>query len=104
VRGWYCVYVEHLRLTLAVDVTFRNMLISEYLEIDSPENCWVYRKVHGDCSYSYFFSPEATEALEAFIRFWGGFGCSEPTGLHQMEVVLPQSSTETIRNEEFEPA
>jgi len=44
--------------------------------------------VNPDGGYSYFFSPDAARNLEAFVKFWEGFGCPEPTNLHHMGVVL----------------
>lgn len=46
------------------------------------------RRPSPDGAFSYFFSPGAAKTLEAFVKFWGGVGCPEPTNLHQMEVVI----------------
>jgi hypothetical protein len=78
---WHCVHIEHMRLLYTVDVTFRNMLRREYLVLGESTNCRVYRQVHPDQAYSYFFSPGASESLEVFVRFWEGFACPEPANL-----------------------
>ena len=84
---WYCVQIEHKRLAMAINVTFRNMLIAEYRALGQPHNCRVYRETHAD-GYSYFFSPDAAETLRAFVNFWEGFGVSQPTNLAQMEIIV----------------
>lgn len=86
--GWYCVYIEHMRLTDAVNTTFRNMLIDEYRDKGQPRDCRVYLRADPKGGYSYYFSPVAAKTLEKFMRFWEGFGCPEPTNLLQMEVVV----------------
>ena len=85
---WHCVHIEHTRLLYAVDVTFRNMLRGEILVLGQQANCRVYRRVHTDKAYSYFFSPDASESLEVFIRFWEGFACPVPADLDSLEVVI----------------
>ena len=85
---WHCVHIEHTRLLYTVDVTFRNMLRGEVRALGQPANCRVYRRVHPDEAYSYFFSPGATESLEAFVRFWEGFACPAPADLDNLEVVI----------------
>jgi hypothetical protein len=35
--SWVCVHIEHERLSEAINVTFRNMLISEYREFGDAE-------------------------------------------------------------------
>ena len=85
---WHCVHIEHTRLLYAVDVTFRIMLRGEIRVLGLPAICRVYRRVHPDQAYSYFFSPGASESLEAFIRFWEGFACPEPADLGHLEVVI----------------
>jgi len=35
-----------------------------------------------------FFSPEAAKQLKAFVNFWEGVGCAEPTNLPKMETII----------------
>ena len=86
--AWCCVHIAHTRVSRAVNLTFRNMLIDEYRELGEPKGCHVYRHDHADGSYTYFFSPAAAEALAVFVDFWDGYGCGEPTNLTQMDVVI----------------
>ena len=72
----------------AVNVTFRNMLVDEYRELGEPMGCHVNRRVHADGSSSYLFSPAAAAALGAFVHFWDGYECAEPTNLAQMDVMI----------------
>ena len=89
---WYCIHIEDVHLTHAVNTTFRKMLTDEYRANGEPLDWRVYLRTDPDRSYSYFFSPGAAGALKAFMRFWGGVGCSEPTNLHQMEVILSSNA------------
>ncbi len=86
--GWYCVHVEHMRLTAAVNTTFRKMLVDAYRDHGEPTDCRVYLRADPDGALSYFFSPVAAKTFERFIQFWEGFGCPQPTNLDQMQVVL----------------
>ena len=86
--GWYCVHIEHMRLTDTVNAAFRKMLIDEYRDHGEPRDCHVYLRSDPDGGCSYYFSPAADKTLETFIDFWEGFGCPEPTNVNQMEVVL----------------
>ncbi len=86
--GWYCVPIEHMRLTNTVNTTFRKMLNDEYREHGEPRGCRVYLRSDPDGGYVYFFSPAAAASLERLIKFWEGFGCPQPVNLDQMEVVL----------------
>lgn len=94
---WFCVHIEDLHRSQAVNTTFRKMLIDEYRANGEPLDWRVYLRADPDGSYSYFFSPGAAKALKAFLSFWEGVGCPEPTNLHQMEVVL-SSSAGTFRH------
>lgn len=85
---WYCIQIDHPRLVVTIDVTFRRMLIAEYLAFDAPKNCRVYRKAFPDNSYCYFFSPEAANIFKAFVNFWEGIAVPEPTNLLEMEVII----------------
>ncbi len=85
---WYCVHIEHTRLTGPLNQTFRNLLIDEYAKLGQPRNCRVYVRANWDGSYSYFFSPGAAERLEPFVRFWQGVAISEPTNLLHMQVAV----------------
>jgi hypothetical protein len=86
--GWCCVHIAHTRVARAVNVTFRNMLIDEYRILGEPKDCHVYRRVRPDDSCSYFFSPAAAGAMEAFVNFWEGYECDEPTNLAQMDILI----------------
>jgi len=86
--AWWCVQVAHTRVSRAVNLTFRNMLIDEYRALGQPNGCHVYRRVRADDSVSYFFAPAAGEALAAFVNFWEGYECSEPTNLAEMDVII----------------
>ena len=86
--GWHCIHIEHVRLIKALDVTFRQMLISEYVDLGQPDNCRVYRWKHEDGGYSYYFSPGAVQAMGAFVHFWHAFGVFEPGNLAHMEVII----------------
>ena len=89
--GWYCVHIEHIRLVKSVDITFRNMLLSEYVALGQPAGCRVYRHLHPDNGRSYYFSPEAVRTFRMFVIFWEGFGVSEPSiaNLMDMDLILP---------------
>ena len=86
--GWSCVHIQHTRVARAVNLTFRNMLIDEYKELGEPRDCNVYRRVRPDQAVSYFFSPAAAHALAAFVNFWDGYECIQPTDLAQMDVII----------------
>src|SRR5882672_2709844 len=86
--SWVCVHIEHERLSEAINVTFRNMLISEYREFGEPKDCRVFRDYHTNGAYSYFFSPAAAEKLAALIDLWNGFGVSDPTNLSHMTQIV----------------
>src|SRR5215210_5040640 len=88
-RAWYCVYLEHPRLVGAIDVTFRNMLLGEYIELGEPESCYVYRKTFPNQSLGYYFSPEAVELLEAFVNFWDGMEVPEPSNMDELTLLIP---------------
>ena len=96
--NWVCVHIEHERLSEAVNVTFRNMLISEYREFGEPKHCRVFREFHANGSYSYFFSPTAAETFEALINFWNGFTVSQPTRLSKMTLIVGAERS-ALRNE-----
>lgn len=85
---WYCIQIDHPRLVLTIDVTFRKMLIGEYRDFGQPENCRVYRKIFPDGSYLYYFSPQAAYTFKVFVNFWEGYAISEPTNLHDMEIII----------------
>jgi hypothetical protein len=85
---WYCVQIEHTRLTRPLNETFRNLLIDQYVALGQPSNCRVYISVDLDGSYSYFFSPGAVERLQAFVRFWRGIAIPQPANLPQMQVAV----------------
>ena len=85
---WYCIQIDHPRLVITIDVTFRKMLIAEYLAFGEPKSCRVYRKAFPDKSYCYFLSPEAADTFRAFVNFWEGIAVSEPTNLLEMEVII----------------
>ena len=87
-ENWYFVEIAHARLLNAIDVTFRHMLISEYRTLGQPADCRVYRGLGLSRSYLYFFTPEAADHLRALVNFWEGVGCSEPTNLAKMEVII----------------
>ena len=85
---WYFVEIAHARLLNAIDVTFRHMLISEYRNLGHPADCRVYRQAGLSRSYLYFFSPASANHFRALVNFWEGVGCSEPTNLAEMEVII----------------
>jgi hypothetical protein len=86
--AWCCVHIEHTRVSRAVNLTFRNMLIDDYRELGQPKDCHVYRHARPDGSINYFFSPTAAEAMAVFVDFWGGYEYVEPTNLAQMDVMI----------------
>jgi hypothetical protein len=85
---WYCVHIAFARVSRAVNLTFRNMLMDEYRELGEPKGCHVYCHALTDGSFTYFFSPAAAEALAVFVYFWEGYKCVEPTNLAQMDVTI----------------
>ena len=85
---WYCVRIEHMRITKALNETFRNLLIDEYADLGQPDNCRVYVRVNPDGGYSYFFSPGAATHFQKFLEFWEGIAIAEPTNLLNMQVVI----------------
>src|SRR4051812_15196061 len=86
--SWYCIHIDHPRLVSAVDVTFRNMLVGEFIEMGEPANCRVYRKTLPNGSYCYFFSPEASERFRVLVNFWDGVEVPVPQDLGEMAIVL----------------
>ena len=86
--GWYCVHIEHIRLSNALNVTFRNLLLQEYRSLGEPANCRVYRRQRVDGSNTYYFSPGAYEALKAFVNFWEGHECAQPTDAIGLEAII----------------
>ena len=85
---WYCVHIEHTRLTRPLNETFRNLLIDEYVDLGQPRNCRVDVRENPEGGYSYFFSPGAFERLQPFVRFWQGVAISEPPNLRHLQVVV----------------
>ena len=61
------------------------MLVAEYRDLGQPDNCRVYRHLHEDGSYSYYFSPGAVQVMKAFLNFWQAFGVAEPANLDLMD-------------------
>ena len=86
--GWYCVHIEHMRLSDPLNVTFRNLLIGEYRSLGQPSNCRVHRRRHMNSSVTYYFSPGAYEAMTAFVSFWKGTECAEPTDSIGLEAII----------------
>ena len=86
--GWHCVHIEHMRLSNALNVTFRNMLLAEYRSLGTPADCRVYRRRHPDAAITYYFSPNAFESMSAFVEFWNGYACPEPTDFIGLEVII----------------
>lgn len=69
-------------------MTFQTMLIDEYVKAGKPAGCQVYRRDHHDGSTTYYFTPEAAEALGPFVRFWDAYKCDEPPTLAGCGAVL----------------
>ena len=86
--GWYCVHVEHQRLSTPLNTTFRNMVLAEYRKLGEPVNCRVYRRQHVNSSVTYYFSPGAYETLAALVNFWHGTECPEPADHIGLEVMI----------------
>ena len=84
--GWNCVHIEHKRLAIPLDVTFRNMLIDEYRHLGAPANCRVYRRRHVG-AHTYYFCPTTSEAMEAFLNFWEAFECPQPN-VGELEAII----------------
>ena len=84
---WYCIQIEQHRLSHAINLTFRNMLIEEYRDHGALDNSRVYRQIHLG-NYAYLFSPGAAKALQIFVEFWKGVPVAAPADLSHMDVVI----------------
>ena len=85
---WYCVRIDHVRLAIPINVTFRNMLVDEYRDLGEPSHFRVYRRGNSNGPFSYFFPPDTAAMVMAFLNFWNAYAVSEPEGLEEMEVVI----------------
>jgi hypothetical protein len=88
ILGWFCVHIEHARLTRPVNATFRNLLVQEYLHLGRQSDCYVYSKRSAEGGHVYYFSPGAAQRFRHLIEFWNGIGISEPATLDGLERVL----------------
>lgn len=86
--SWYCVHIDHKRLSTPLNLTFRNLLTAEYRALGEPSECRVYRDYHTDGSYSYMFSPAAAEKMAVFLDFWEAFRISDPKELGHMRLIV----------------
>ena len=64
------------------------MLVDVVRDNNDTRGCSIYLKADAEGGYSYLFSPTAAGVFALFIRFWEGFGSSEPYNLNEMEIVL----------------
>ena len=85
---WSCVRIAQVRLVRALDTTFRNLLMDEYVEAGCPADCQVYLHIDPTGDYIYFFSPGATALFTLFLKFWQGAPSSEPRDLLHMDIVI----------------
>jgi hypothetical protein len=82
--GWCCVHIPSSRVFDATNRTFLSLLKSEHRGdpmIDYP----VYGAPANDGDgFLYYFSSQAAQQFERFVKAWNGFDSEEPNNLDQM--------------------
>ena len=77
---WYCIQIEQHRLSHAINLTFRNMLIEEYRHHGALDNCRVYRQIQLG-SYTYLFCTRCSQGaagLRGILERRAGYSARGP--------------------------